>query len=281
MKTSRINLIICTLAIISLVSCKQKTIRTIEKADIEKYYLAADTSKGSLNLELNVEIPVCFDNKSILDTIRNTIISNLFGIEYIKYANDSIIQQFASDLKKEYKLTNEPILNEMDEKSLYSFNNEHILDGFSLLNDENIYSYGINRYVFMGGAHGLNTINYYNFNLKTGKLITENDLFLKNTVSKLTELIKLRIIEQSNEDKGIKPIKNLEKTDFWIDAIKPNGNFYITDESLNYVFNPYEIGPYYLGITEVQIPYERMKNILKPNATINYLIKKEKIPNSK
>jgi hypothetical protein len=232
-------------------------------------------------LELNVEIPVCFDNKSILDTIRNTIISNLFGIEYIKYANDSIIQQFASDLKKEYKLTNEPILNEMDEKSLYSFNNEHILDGFSLLNDENIYSYGINRYVFMGGAHGLNTINYYNFNLKTGKLITENDLFLKNTVSKLTELIKLRIIEQSNEDKGIKPIKNLEKTDFWIDAIKPNGNFYITDESLNYVFNPYEIGPYYLGITEVQIPYERMKNILKPNATINYLIKKEKIPNSK
>jgi hypothetical protein len=169
----------------------------------------------------------------------------------------------------------------MDEKSLYSFNNEHILDGFSLLNDENIYSYGINRYVFMGGAHGLNTINYYNFNLKTGKLITENDLFLKNTVSKLTELIKLRIIEQSNEDKGIKPIKNLEKTDFWIDAIKPNGNFYITDESLNYVFNPYEIGPYYLGITEVQIPYERMKNILKPNATINYLIKKEKIPSSK
>jgi len=281
MKTSRINLIICTLAIISLVSCKQKTIRTIEKADIEKYYLAADTSKGSLNLELNVEIPVCFDNKSILDTIRNTIISNLFGIEYIKYANDSIIQQFASDLKKEYILTNEPILNEMDEKSLYSFNNEHILDGFSLLNDENIYSYGINRYVFMGGAHGLNTINYYNFNLKTGKLITENDLFLKNTVSKLTDLIKLRIIEQSNEDKGIKPIKNLEKTDFWIDAIKPNGNFYITDESLNYLFNPYEIGPYYLGITEVQIPYERMKNILKPNATINYLIKKEKIPNSK
>jgi len=281
MKTSRINLIICTLAIISLVSCKQKTIRTIEKADIEKYYLAVDTSKGSLNLELNVEIPVCFDNKSILDTIRNTIISNLFGIEYIKYANDSIIQQFASDLKKEYILTNEPILNEMDEKSLYSFNNEHILDGFSLLNDENIYSYGINRYVFMGGAHGLNTINYYNFNLKTGKLITENDLFLKNTVSKLTDLIKLRIIEQSNEDKGIKPIKNLEKTDFWIDAIKPNGNFYITDESLNYVFNPYEIGPYYLGITEVQIPYERMKNILKPNATINYLIKKEKIPNSK
>jgi hypothetical protein len=184
-------------------------------------------------------------------------------------------------LKTEYKLTNEPILNEMDEKSLYSFNNEHILDGFSLLSDEHIYSYGINRYVFMGGAHGLNTINYLNFNLKNGKQITESDLFMKNSTKKLTELIKKRIVEQSLEDESLEPIKNLDKTDFWIDAIKPNGNFYITDESLNYVFNPYEIGPYYLGITEVRLPYERLKSILKPNSIVSYLIKKEKVKTEK
>lgn len=277
MNYSRINLIICILVIVSFTSCKQKTIRTIEKADIERFYLAADTSKGALSIELNVEIPVCFDDENVLDSIRNTIITNLFGSEYVKVANDSLVMKFTNDLKLEYKLTNEPILNEMDEKSLYSFNNEHILDGFSLLNDENIYSYGINRYVFMGGAHGLNTINYMNFSIKTGKKITESDIFLKNTNAKLTELIKKRIVEQSKEDEGLEPIKNLEKTDYWIDAIKPNGNFYITDESLNYVFNPYEIGPYYLGITEVSIPYDRLKNILKPNSAINYLIKREKV----
>lgn len=277
MNYSRINLIICILVIVSFTSCKQKTIRTIEKADIERFYLAADTSKGALSIELNVEIPVCFDDENVLDSIRNTIITNLFGSEYVKVANDSLVMKFTNDLKLEYKLTNEPILNEMDEKSLYSFNNEHILDGFSLLNDENIYSYGINRYVFMGGAHGLNTINYMNFSIKTGKQITESDIFLKNTNAKLTELIKKRIVEQSKEDEGLEPIKNLEKTDYWIDAIKPNGNFYITDESLNYVFNPYEIGPYYLGITEVSIPYDRLKNILKPNSAINYLIKREKV----
>lgn len=277
MKCNHINLIICILLTLSFASCKQKTIRTIEKADVERFYLAADTSKGALSIELNVEIPVCLDDENVLDSIRNTIVTNLFGSEYVKVANDSLVKKFTSDLKLEYKLTNEPILNEMDEKSLYSFNNEHILDGFSLLNDENIYSYGINRYVFMGGAHGLNTINYMNFNLKTGKQITESDIFLKNTNAKLTELIKKRIVEQSKEDEGMEPIKNLEKTDYWIDAIKPNGNFYITDESLNYVFNPYEIGPYYLGITEVSIPFDRLKNILKPNSAINYLIKREKV----
>jgi len=277
MKISRKSLIILSLAVLALSSCRQKTIRTIEKSDIERYYLAADTSKGALSIELNVEIPVCFDSQKVLDSIRNNIVSNLFGLEYIQIENDSLVQKFTSDLKKEYKLTNEPILNEMDEKSLYSFNNEHILDGFSLLNDEHIYSYGINRYVFMGGAHGLNTINYLNFNLKNGKQITESDLFMKNSTKKLTELIKKRIVEQSLEDESLEPIKNLEKTDFWTDAIKPNGNFYITDESLNYVFNPYEIGPYYLGITEVRLPYERLKSILKPNSIISYLIKKERL----
>jgi len=277
MKISRKSLIILSLAVLALSSCRQKTIRTIEKSDIERYYLASDTSKGALSIELNVEIPVCFDSQKVLDSIRNNIVSNLFGLEYIQIENDSLVQKFTSDLKKEYKLTNEPILNEMDEKSLYSFNNEHILDGFSLLNDEHIYSYGINRYVFMGGAHGLNTINYFNFNLKNGKQITESDLFMKNSTKKLTELIKKRIVEQSLEDESLEPIKNLEKTDFWTDAIKPNGNFYITDESLNYVFNPYEIGPYYLGITEVRLPYERLKSILKPNSIISYLIKKERL----
>ncbi len=276
MKNRSLWLISCVLVVFFFFFCRQKTVRTIDKSDVERYYLAADTSKGALSIELNVAIPVCFDDDKVLDSIRNTIVSNLFGLEYVKFDNDSLVKRFTDDLKTEYKLTNGPILDEMDEKSLYSFNNEHVLDGFSLLSDEIIFSYGINRYVFMGGAHGLNTINYLNFNLKNGKLITESDLFMKNSTKKLTELIKKRIVEQSREDESLEPIKNLEKTDYWIDAIKPNGNFYITDESLNYVFNPYEIGPYYLGITEVRIPYERLKNILKPNSIVGYLIKKGK-----
>jgi len=130
----------------------------------------------------------------------------------------------------------------------------------------------------MGGAHGLETRNYYNFDLKTGKTITENDLFKPNYKAELSELIKKRIVEESKEVKEAKdtePILSLEDTDFWADSIKPNGNFYITDESINYVFNPYEIAPYYIGQTEVTIPFNRLKNILKPNSIIAYLVEKQ------
>ena len=228
-------------------------------------------------MDISVEIPVCFDNEIILDSVRNEIIRNLFGNSYVALPNKLIVEKFSADLSKEYKQTNSSILEQMDSTALYSFNNEHILEGFSLLNDKDIYSYGISRYVFMGGAHGLSTLTYINFDMKTGRKITEDDLFLTGFVSTLSEILKVRIVEQSVEDKDIKPILNLESTDYWVEAIKPNGNFYITDESINYVFNPYEIAPYYMGQTEVVIPFIRLSGLLKANSVISQIVNNDAI----
>ena len=278
MKRQLIVLLLSILTSVVFFSCKQKTIKTEEKDYTKKYFLVSDTSKGSLKVEIQIEIPVDFENKSILDSIRKTIITNLFREEYVSHPNDSIVEQFSNELALDYRLNNAPMVSLLDSGSVYSFNNEHILSGFSLLSDKNIYAYGIERYVFMGGAHGLETRNYLNFNLKTGKVITENDLFVADYKNKLAELIKKRIIEESREykeEKNSEPILNLEDTDFWTDSIKPNGNFYITDESINYVFNPYEIAPFYLGQTEVRIPFDRLTGLLKPNSPIAYLVEKQ------
>lgn len=278
MKKYYILLLLSILTTTIFFSCTQKTIKTDEKDFVKKFYLSNDTSKGTLSIDIEVEIPVNFANKEVLKSIRANLITNLFGEDYISHSNDSLVQLFSSELVTEYKENNEPLLEELDSTNKYSFNNEHTLSGFSLLSDKKIYVYGIERYVDMGGAHGLETRNYYNFDLKTGDLISEKDLFKENYISELAELIKKRIVEESKEVKDSKetePILSLEDTDFWTDSIKPNGNFYITDEGINYVFNPYEIAPYYMGETEVTLPYARLKNILKPNSIIAYLVKKQ------
>lgn len=278
MKKQSIFLLLCTLSSIFFSSCIHTTIKTDEKDLVKKYFLTSDTTKGALSVDIEVEIPVGFINKEVLKTIRGTIVSNLFGDDYISHSNDSLVQLFCNELQTDYKENNLPLLNVKDSANNYSFDNEHTLSGFSLLSDRKIYVYGIERYVNMGGAHGLETRNYYNFDLKTGKLITENDLFKPNFKSGLSELIKKRIVEQSKEekeDKNTEPIISIEDTDFWTDSIKPNGNFYITDEGINYVFNPYEIAPYYMGETEVTIPFSRLKGFLKPNNIITYLVEKQ------
>lgn len=272
MKKQSILLLTSALTATIFFSCTQKTIKTNEKDYSKKYYLSSDTTLGALNVDIEVEIPVGFANKIVLDSIRATIISNLFGDEYISQSNDSIVQLFASDLSKEYKADNEPLIDKLDSTSSYSFNYEHTLSGFSLLNDKKTYAYGIERYVYMGGAHGLETRNYYNFNLTTGKLITEKDLYIDNYKAALTLLIKKCIVEESPE---IKTLADLEESIYWTDSIKPNGNFYITDESINYVFNPYEIAPYAFGETEITLAFDRIKSLLKPNNPITYLVNKK------
>lgn len=278
MKKQSIYLILCSLTTIFLFSCSQKTIKTEEKDLIGKFYLSSDTTQGSLSLDIEVEIPVAFADTAVLRNIRSIIITNLFGDDYIGYKNDSLVKFFSKELYTDYRQNNTPILNVKDSANNYSFDNEHTLSGFSLLSDKKIYVYGIERFVDMGGAHGLETRNFYNFDLKTGKLISEAELFNSNYKLPLSDLIKKRIVEESQESKDSKdaePILSLEDTDYWTDSIKPNGNFYITDEGINYVFNPYEIAPYYMGQTEVTLPFNRLKDILKPKSIIAYLVEKQ------
>jgi hypothetical protein len=262
-------------------SCKPKTIKSDAKEFAKKYYLDSDTSIGALKVEILIEIPVGFSNKSVLDSIRKTLITNLFSNEYVSITDDLLVEKFANELAVDYRLNMEPMISILDSSSNYSFNNEHILNGYSLWSDKNIYTYGIERFVYMGGAHGQETRNYFNFNLKTGSIITEKDIFVDNYQTELAELLKTRIIEQSKENieikdaESAKPIMSFEGTDFWTDSIKANGNFYLTEDGIIYVFNPFEIAPIYMGQTEVTIPFSRLSGLLKPNSPIAYLVDKQ------
>lgn len=274
MKQKSIFLFISIITVIFFSSCTKNTVQTKELYYSHKYFLSTDTTKGALTVDLHVEIPIDFKNKAVLDSIKNKLFTALFGNGFGNTKSDSILIKFATNLNTDYYQNNASLVNELDSTSTYSFNNEHTLDGFALLSDKRIFSYGIDRYVYMGGAHGLNNRLYFNFDLATGKQITENDIFLPNYKTVLAELIKKRIVEESKDVKNdnTEAITNLEDTDYWIDSILPNSNFYITDESINYVFNPYEIGPYYLGQTDVTLPFDRLTGILKPNSIISYLV---------
>lgn len=282
MKTNKIIGIVVLIAMFTLSACQQKTVKTIEKSLEEKTYLDTDTTKGSLTMEISFELPVCYRNKTTLDSIRNRVVRELFGPAYVVIHNDSLASKFAADMKREYVRENKPLLALLDNENRYSIMNEHIIDGFSLLSDEKIYSYGINRFVYMGGAHGLNTYNYFVFDLSSGKRIKEKDIFVEGFETKMTELLKQKLLLQIINDKVLAPntgdlVVELTDTDFWVDSIKPNNNFYVTEESLNYVFNHYEIGPYYLGMSEVIIPFADMKSMLKPNGLIDHIVNKKEI----
>jgi len=250
-----------------------KTVQTELLSITDKQYLTADTTRGAISIDISIEFPVYYHDDTIFNKISNQIYGSLFGKRAGNIPPDSILQMYVSDLKAEYLDSNRDFVDKIKPGNKIAFNNFVIIEGFSLLNDEQIYSYGISREIDLGGNYPVKTIFYFNFDLTNGNLIKESDIFVEGYENELTEIIRKKIIELSRTEEDIPEINNFEDTEYILDAIKPNGNFYINDEGICYLFNPYEIAPvYYMQGAEICLFYHEIKHLMKPEQPLNYLL---------
>ena len=250
-----------------------KTVQSENFSLTEKVYLSEqDTTLGSLNIDLNIDLPISYRDQNILDKIKTIIRTELFGDVFMSFPEDSLLNYYAIELGREYIDNNADFAKKISDDSRLAFNNSIVLEGFALLNDENIFSYGISRFVDFGGAHPIKTRLFYNFNLKDGKVIFEDDNFTAGYQTELTEIIKNKLLQDNNQNAETPHLESLDNSVYFSDEIKPNGNFYINDESICFVFNPYEIAPYYIGETEVVLPYKLIHHLMKPDNPLEYLV---------
>jgi len=240
----------------------------------DKQYLTEDTTRGALSIDITVEFPVEYSKHNLLEKIRTQIITNLVGENYLKVAQDSILPMFIRELKEEYINNNEIVVEKLEKTGYLVLNNSFTMEGFALLNDDNIFSYGISRDVDFGGTHPTRTRFFYNYNLHNGEQLTEKDLFREDALDSLALLLREEVKRLSKENDEMPTIDNFEDSIYNPEAIRPNGNFYINDEAICYVFNPYEIAPLsYAFETEVVLPYPLIWSLLRTDSPINYLVK--------
>lgn len=219
-----------------------------------------------LIVDFDIDFPASGPNEDALQTIQRSLLSTLFDDNYTNLPIEEAILQYKNDLSIEYRLDNEPLLSELeDDETLHSMlHNEHTLKGYVMFDSDRIFSYAVERFVYMGGAHGITTRMFCNFDKETGRMLHEEDLFAGDQTAELTNLLIQNLIRQES----VQSVDDLEAASYYVASIKPNNNFYISDEGINYVFNPYEIAPYYMGETTVLIPAGDLKTILHPSLKI-------------
>jgi hypothetical protein len=257
-----------SLLLILVNSCTKQEMEMKNYSYANTFHLTPDTTLGGLSISIEAELPVNFSNKEILKSIQQQIVGKMFGEIYTNLPVDSIIPSYVSRLYNDYKISYGTDLEKYKDLKGPMLSNEIQVEAVSMFLDDKILSYSYERYAYMGGAHGNSNRYFYNFDLKNGHILHESDIFIDNYKAPLTELIKQRIVEDNAE---IESVADLTEFDFWESEIRPNGNFYISDEGIVYVFNPYEIAPYSTGQTEVTLPYDRLKVLLKPGNLISYL----------
>ena len=253
------------IACLLLVGCERNALQTTSLSSEQVCYLT-DAQEDSLTVSIHIEYPTAIGKTDALNNIQRDLKHRLFGEAYIEMEPQQALDAYVAMLKTEYKINNLP-LKEDWEKNNRDFEyapiccEEQVLTGSVMGEVKGILSYCVERYVYTGGAHGSNFRQFVNYNLQTGEQIDEEQLFAENYQEQLTQLLLQYMVEQNDE---IALIQDLQEAGYNVDDIHPNDNFYLAEEGITYVFNPYDIAPYALGETEILIPWSALQNILKP-----------------
>ena len=176
-------------------------------------------------------------------TVENKINAAIFKAVTAKKMGSYSLQKYVNEVKSLASV--EECFDEETTCSLYDSTLNYI-------------SIGINQYsMYYGAAHPNSGIQVLNFDLKTGALISLNDLFSPGSRKDLKKIVEKAFIKAwGGEDWDFTP----RSGDFNLSE-----NFSLERDGLHFYYNQYEIGPYAMGAPDVIISWKELTKLLKEN----------------
>lgn len=240
-------------ALLGLSACDRNEGFRTEVFECRESYALAEGSEDGLSLLIRIEYPVAGAAEETLDAIRSTISDHALGGPDLQEAARTYVDATVSV----YRENAEDLLRWAAEEGIgtAALNWEEQKIGSVYACFENYLSYDIFAYSFQGGAHGLSGNEALLFDLTDGHLVPEDEFFIPGFRDELAGLLTDRLYESMDDADAYEAL--------FAKDIEPNGNFRISQAGVTYIYNPYSIGPYYLGTIEVTVPWEEVEPLLR------------------
>jgi hypothetical protein len=195
----------------------------------------------------------------------NTVVINIDYPQIINFENAEIEHKVNLFLEEEFKQSI-AWFDELQMDSLYfvEFGTEMQFTfetGFQVeYNSKEFISIALSHYQFTGGAHGNYFALGYNILMKDGSALTLKDIIKDDSFDLLAFECEQAILEMYEAN-------TLIEAGLFEDEIEilNDQDFYIKPGVLVLQFDPYEIGPWVMGEVTAEIPFEKIKDILKEN----------------
>lgn len=188
-------------------------------------------------------------------------------------------QNILSDITNSYFLSEEPV-NFEDLKSNLQSDFEGLLKDFpdyennwsvevisDILHQDSLFiSVATTITSYTGGAHSNYMQSYRSYDLRTGEAVTLDDLFNPGYKEELNQVAEIEF----RMDKEIPPEESLQEQGYWFenDRFQLNQNFAVINKSLVFYFNAYEIAPYAMGPTELELKLTDFVDLIKDGSII-------------
>lgn len=126
-------------------------------------------------------------------------------------------------------------------------------------------------YSYQGGAHGGSFTGFINWDTKTNKNVTLDDILVDGYKPQLTKIAE-KVFRKNEKLTDTSSLKN----DYFFkdDKFALNENYSITPAGIRFVYNQYEIKPYAAGQTELLLSYSQLKTLMRPKSVASQYIYK-------
>ena len=209
-----------------------------------------DGQNDSLFFSVSIEYVVTGMKVEVRQSINKVIVAQAFDLEGGDGTLEETAIRYRENLIDEYMNENAVL-----ENGVRSW--EDRLNGSFQAKYKDYMNYQVSYYSFRGGAHGIQTLSNIVFNAKTGEQVHEADLFTPGYEAPVAQLLRLAVkTAMEEEDPELMQLVNLE-------AVVPNDNFSVREDGMEWLFQPYEVGPYALGIVSASLSWEELKPFLK------------------
>ena len=209
-----------------------------------------DGQQDSLFFSVSIEYVVTGMKVEVRQNINNAIVAQAFDLEGGSGTLEETAIRYRENLIDEYMNENAVL-----ENGVRSW--EDRLSGSFQEKYKNYRNYLVSYYSFRGGAHGIQTLSNIVFDAKSGEQVQEADLFAPGYEAPVAQLLRLAVqSSMEEEDPELMQLVHLEE-------VVPNGNFSVGENGMEWFYQPYEVGPYALGIVSASLSWEELKPFLK------------------
>ncbi len=270
------GMLLLSLSLLALCSCggeKKSQDSAVDKLEWDSVSYKKSILFDNDSVRYEFDAVFCYPKND--STIYNLCKMELYGSEDLEFGLDSILPRWAMNHISHIELHSVAEMDSLEAKGEHADyglreNYEYALKNRVLYESTECVSIEFFSFAYSGGVHGLEAYGHLVYDKQKNAIITEEDLFAEKNWGDFEEVFTKQV-----EATLKKEYKELIGDDGFFSEAKPNNNFYLTDKSIIYRFNPYEIGPYAMGTPTLEIPYDMLKNIVKEDSPIARILKRQ------
>jgi len=225
--------------VLIFVSCETETKIVFEETEI--------TTKN--NSIVSINIPKATGTNDVAKNINEGVSNTITSVLNFGESDDDAIEELIIKFNDEFNAFKNDFPDNVQEW-------EAQIDGDIMYQSSEVISVALTSYINTGGAHGVLTITFLNFDAETGFQISNADLFTDfNAIKNITKPYFEKTISEND-------ISVFDASEFGLPA-----NIGFTEDGILMLYNVYEVASYSDGIIQFTIPFNEIDSYLVFNGS--------------